>query len=218
MLLYHFLPAKYALLALERQRLKVARINDLNDPFELFCADMRDAKARRGFREFKDQISAKFGFLCFCRRWQNLLLWSHYADRHRGAALEVEIGDDVAMPVNYTNARVQWNAQEIMSSGGFSLEHVDVITTTKSDHWAYEQEVRAAVPLEGDQAEDGLYFSPVPIKGIVIGACSNISAARIRTALPRGGSVKVTHARLAFKSFNVVRRKDIPVATIRRSR
>lgn len=83
MRLFHFLSAEYALQALERQRLKVARIGELNDPFELFCADMRDPVARRGFRVVKDRMSANFGFLCFCRNWRNLLLWSHYADRHR---------------------------------------------------------------------------------------------------------------------------------------
>jgi hypothetical protein len=91
MRLFHFLSSQYALQALARQQLKVARINELNDPFELFCADMRDANARKAFRRFKDQVSAKFGLVCFSRSWRNPLLWSHYADRHRGAAIQVEL-------------------------------------------------------------------------------------------------------------------------------
>jgi hypothetical protein len=212
--LFHFLRTEHALMALERRRLKVARINDLNDPFELFCPDMRDKRTRLGLRLLKETMSAKFGFLCFCRSWQNLLLWSHYADKHRGVALEIDVPDDEAMSVTYTESRVQWDTRKITSSGGFSQEHVDVIATTKSRHWEYEEEVRVVASIENDTPENGLYFCPVSIKGIVLGACSTLTRAQIRETLPKGYSVKVTQARLAFGRFDVIRRKDIPIATV----
>ena len=39
---YKFLNAKYALEALEKRRLKIARINELNDPFELLGTNLTD--------------------------------------------------------------------------------------------------------------------------------------------------------------------------------
>lgn len=214
MRVFHFLKAEFALAALEKGRLKVARIDDLNDPFELICPDIRDSLHRQGFRQFKARCARQFGYLCFTMTWQNLMLWSMYADRHRGAVLEVELADDIAMPVKYRTTRVQWDVKKIMATGGFRQHHVDVISTTKSNHWAYEQEVRAAVAFSNDEPENGHYFAPVDIRGIVIGEFSILSETDIRAALPTGNQITVTHARLAFGSYNIVRRKDRPVTVI----
>lgn len=211
MRVFHFVKAKYALAALERGRLKVARLDELDDPFELFCADLRDPLLRRGFQQHKARCEKSFGYLCFTRRWQNLMLWSMYADRHRGAALEIELPDEVVIPVQYRNARVPFDVAEIISSGGFTQKHVDIIAATKSKHWSYQEEVRAAVSFAGETPENGHYFADVDIRGIVIGALSKISARQIRAALPQGKSVTVTQARLAFGSYNIVRRKDVPI-------
>lgn len=119
------------------------------------------------------------------------------------------------MPVNYTDTRVQWDTRKIIANGGFTEAQADVIATTKSAHWQYEEEVRVAVPLSDDTpAANGLYFCSVFIKGIVVGAYSKLTSEEIRRALPRGHSVRVTHARLAFRSFNVVRRRDIPITRV----
>ena len=46
--LYHFLPAEFALDDIEKRRIKVAEIDQLNDPFELSCAalDNKDLRVR----------------------------------------------------------------------------------------------------------------------------------------------------------------------------
>jgi hypothetical protein len=211
---FHFLKPEFAIAALEKGRLKVARIDEFNDPFELICPDLRDPRNRRGLREFKTRCAKQFGYLCFTKTWQNLMLWSMYAGSHRGAALEIELADDAAMPVKYRRTRIRWDVQRIMATGGFKQEHVDVISTTKSKHWAYEQEIRAAVNFAGDEPENGHYFATVDIRGIVVGEFSTISEADIRAALPIGKRVTVTHTRLAFGSYNIVRRKDLPVKVV----
>lgn len=215
MRLFHFLPRKYVLPAIEQRRFKVARISELNDPFEFLCADFRDPRARKSFREFKKLASSKFGFICLARHWHNPLLWSHYADKHLGAALEVEISEEAAMPVKYTETRIRWDPRKIMLAGGFSQDHAEVIATTKSHHWSYEEEVRVAIQLDQAESQDGLYFSSVAIKGIVIGPLSDISTEEIQAALPKAWSVAVTRTRLAFRSFNVIRRKDKPIEIVR---
>lgn len=214
MRVFHFLKAAHALSALEKGRIKVALIDELNDPFELLCPDIRDPQHRRGFQQFKARCAAKFGYLCFTERWQNLMLWSMYADKHQGAALEIELPDDTAMRVKYRKTRVVWDVESIMKAGGFNQEHVDVISTTKSIHWRYEREVRAAVPLAEAEREGNLYFATVDIRGVVLGALSKVTENDIRKALPLGKKVTLTQARLAFGSYNVVRRKDKPVTVV----
>jgi hypothetical protein len=152
--------------------------------------------------------------VCFTKTWKNLMLWSMYADKHQGAALEVELSDEAAMPVKYREKRIVWDVEKIMQSGGFSQDRIDIISTTKSNHWKYEKEIRAAALLVDAEREGNRYFSTVDIRGIVLGALSKISEEQIRDALPPGKSVKVTWARLAFGSYDVVRRKDISVKTV----
>jgi hypothetical protein len=214
MRVFHFLKAELALKALEKGRLKVARIDELNDPFELFAPDLRDPNVRKGFLAIKNCCAAMFGFLSFTRRWQYLMLWSMYADRHRGAVLEIELPNDKAILVRYRKSRLKLDVAKIMASGGFTFDHVDMIMATKSRHWKDEEEIRMAVSLKNDKPENELYFCEVDIRGIVIGALSELTYEQIREALPRGKSVKVARARLAFGSYDVVRRRDIPVKTI----
>lgn len=49
--------------------------------------------ARKGFRKSVEAIAAKMqhqGIACFSAKVDDLLMWSHYADGHRGFCLEFE--------------------------------------------------------------------------------------------------------------------------------
>jgi hypothetical protein len=87
-------------------------------------------------------------------------------------------------------------------------------STTKSIHWRHEREIRAAVSLSEAEREGGFYFATVDIRGVVLGAFSQMSAGEIRKALPVGRQVSVTQARLAFGSYNIVRPRDMPVQIV----
>src|SRR4029077_12873188 len=123
MRLFHFTSQEHGLSALRERRLKVALIPELNDPFELLCVDLRDPTSRKAFDEFKVQPSKRVGFHCLSRHWWHPLLWSHYAAKHSGVALEVEIDPSMAMPVKYLMSRPQWDVQAIMKADGFKGRH-----------------------------------------------------------------------------------------------
>jgi len=59
MRLYHFTTAQYGLDNIDRRRLKIATIPDLNDPYELLCFDMSDKEFRWSMNGFK-QYWARF--------------------------------------------------------------------------------------------------------------------------------------------------------------
>jgi hypothetical protein len=84
---YHFLPAHYALEDLRHRRMKIALLDDLNDPFDLWAVAQPDPTLRKAMRAFKLHVAQRFGMVCFSLAWHNPLLWSHYADKHRGVAL-----------------------------------------------------------------------------------------------------------------------------------
>src|SRR5258708_5519997 len=71
---YKFTSAQYGISNLEKKRLKLSTIEDLNDPFDLCPLDTTDPVVSQA----ADAVSAHFrketAILCFSRNWDNLLL------------------------------------------------------------------------------------------------------------------------------------------------
>lgn len=218
MRVYHFVAAPFAMQAIERQRLKVATINELNDPFELLACDLTNKEYRRGFLNWKKRTASRVGFLCFTRTWRDPLLWSHYADRHHGVALEMEIDDQIAIPVCYSTTRLRLNVGQIMRNGGFSGDLAERLASSKSKHWCYEKEIRVPVCLAACIVEKGLYFEKlseqVKITGVILGPLSKVTATDLQRVLPRGQKILVRWSRLAFGTYDIVCNKAKPMQVV----
>lgn len=107
MLLYNLSPTPYALSNIALRRLKISRLSDLNDPFELLAADLLNPLHRKAFADWKHELSQSTGLICFSKSWRSPLLWGHYADRHSGIALGFEVPDSLAVDVFYSATRVK---------------------------------------------------------------------------------------------------------------
>jgi hypothetical protein len=140
MIAYHFTSEKHALDAISNQCLKLSLIDDLNDPFELFAADLPDSESRKEALKFKNNMSTRVGILCFSKNWGNPLLWSHYADRHKGVALEFKIKDDIALPVKYRKNRFSINLKDLADNiRKVTKEETEGLWLTKYKSWEYEE-------------------------------------------------------------------------------
>lgn len=49
MRVYHFLPGVHALADIEKKRIKISEIDQLNDPFELWCVSQEDQRLRPAY-------------------------------------------------------------------------------------------------------------------------------------------------------------------------
>lgn len=87
-----------------------------------------------------DEVMDKRSICCFSIIPDDLLMWAHYAEGHKGVCLQYDIAQDTLLdcilkPVIYQDNLIKSNL----------LKHDDDIFsvfTTKSTHWAYEQEYR----------------------------------------------------------------------------
>lgn len=104
---YHLLSSEHALSDLRYRRLKIAQLDDLNDPFDLWALAQPDPELRKALRGFRRDVAQKFGMVSFSMTWQNPLLWSHYGDRHRGIALGFDLDPAKAKKVSYVEERPQ---------------------------------------------------------------------------------------------------------------
>lgn len=197
---YHFVPARYALEDLRHRRLKITRLDELNDPFELWAFSQPDRRIRRAFKEMKDHIAQHYGIQCFCRSWHNPLLWSHYADRHRGAALGFDVDIRTLKAVSYVEQRPMLRQ--------INYQAAQCLLYTKYRDWQYEQEVRIFTMLEDRDPASGLYFldfgQQLVLREVIIGPLSSITKQNLLNILGTATGVTFTKGRLAFKSFQVV--------------
>ena len=87
MRVYHFINKKYGLEDLRERRLKIARIAELNDPFEFAAVDLSDPWLRQAWEPMKQDMADRYGIICFSETWDSPVLWAHYADKHRGGSV-----------------------------------------------------------------------------------------------------------------------------------
>ena len=212
MRVFHFVDRDYGLDDLRRKRLKIATLDELNDPFELFGINLSDAGLRHAFRRMKEQMAVNRGLLCFSRNWRNPVQWSHYAGKHTGLCLGFEIPDVHLGAVNYSARRLVVEANRFLNPREIDEATVTKYPFTKFSHWRYENEVRSFATLEDRDFSTGLYFAEfsdqLKLVQVIVGAMSTLTRGELQDALGNlGPAVDAFKARLAFGSFAVVRQR-----------
>ena len=213
MRVYHFVNREYGLQNLRKRRLKIATINDLNDPFELLGPSSTRRDFRQSFASWKNEINDRYGMLCFSRSWKNPVQWSHYAERHRGLCLGFDVPDDCLTPVTYLSKRFEPDMRKLFGDQTESQAEMLKILSTKFSHWRYENEMRCFLRLKDRDRSTRLYFasfsSKLRLREIIVGPLSAISRAELIDAVGVGiAKLNVSKARLAFRSFRVVRQRN----------
>ncbi|MDT3401314.1 DUF2971 domain-containing protein [Mucilaginibacter terrae] len=102
------------------------------------------------------QLFSKLYITCFSMRSNSQLMWSHYADAHKGICFGMDLpgnnpeiytlGDPVPVAVTYCKSLFDEREKRHMKSEDLPL----YMSTFKSDEWAYEQEVRMVLHTGND--------------------------------------------------------------------
>lgn len=124
---------------------------------------------------------------CFSKRYDSILMWSHYGDKHKGICIEFDRPDKDFLDVKYSTKRCKFDLEDTTRRVlGYMLsnEEVDVNDKglirciskpfiVKSLDWQYEEEVRCILSsnsegvIVGDELK--LYTMPTRITKIYIG-------------------------------------------------
>jgi hypothetical protein len=207
MRVYHFTSLDSARKILAGKRLKISRLEDLNDPYELLGADLSDDELRAAYLKVRENFAANRGVLCFCRSFELPIMWSLYADRHRGVCLAFDIPDTHAFSVLYADDRVSF-VKDMLGTHD-AEKHMERFLGTKHSAWEHEDEVRLFSALE--EAEGGMYFqdlgTDVKLAEVLAGVrCSALEVEELRT-LANGvdPAVTVSRTKLSDRAFKVER-------------
>src|SRR4029077_17510760 len=113
----------------------------------------------------------------------DLLMWSHYANSHRGLCLEFatsiyEVFFGRTQPVVYSGERSIFDPREP------EAKQVENVVLTKSEHWTYELEWRIV-----EQDGDGPYEFPAETLAGVIFGCrtSDKDKTKVQRWIREGG-------------------------------
>jgi hypothetical protein len=135
----------YNLDALKNKYLYHNSYLSFNDPFDCninlisFERNGKYKKTHKKKREtFKSNLN-NIGICCFTENKNSILMWSHYADSHKGFCLEFFKRENELYPINYINDFSKTNYYENVKDSEFH------ITYSKSIEWKYENELRSIV-------------------------------------------------------------------------
>jgi hypothetical protein len=130
---------RFAEESVDRQFKKAAEVEKDN-----LISKLMSAKALEDIRKLLQDDVDKSGIVCFSRVRDDILMWAHYADKHKGICFEFDGSDNClffgeAQPVeyeDYTQIPLHKDKERQMTR----------VILTKSKHWMYEKEYRIFRP------------------------------------------------------------------------
>lgn len=130
------------------------------------------AKLQKGMDKELEMLRKSFGIACFSETYDSLLMWSHYADYHRGICLEYsheEIEKLVPFcPVVYTNSFE--NLANYIDIKGNEIDNRAIrLFLNKSKEWSYENEWRIIDCLSENGVENGKILKKLKPQKILMG-------------------------------------------------
>ncbi len=91
--------------------------------------------------EQTQQIFFNSGVCCFSEVKDNILMWSHYADNHKGVCLKFNSSiSKIATMAAKVKYATNFEKELFFTNDAYAIYH---LIFTKSDNWMYEKEIRA---------------------------------------------------------------------------
>lgn len=120
--------------------------------------------ALQGMRADVQNDVDRAGITCFSKVRDDILMWAHYADKHKGLCLEFDGSANCnffgeALPVEYEDFTP-------VPLGEDSMKAMTRIILTKSKHWSYEREYRIFRP---EMAGRKLDYPVELLTGVIFG-------------------------------------------------
>lgn len=160
--------------------------SEFNDPFESYGYALDDESIDSLTMRY--EINQNLACLCLSKNPLNVLMWSHYADKHQGFVVAIDtqragFDDEEKCLITATKGKIDYLANRIKSKLKISQENIydtDIISKlllTKSFHWKHEEEVRIIKKKEALHKQGSFLIDKIidlkSVTGIYIGINNN---------------------------------------------
>ncbi|WP_070888153.1 DUF2971 domain-containing protein [Pseudomonas argentinensis] len=175
------------------------------------------AQDEAAYVQLRDSLAAQMasiGVLCLTESPNEILMWSHYAQYHKGFCIEYRVDDDsllerMARPVRYTDTYPSLSAKNLAADADENF--IDICVYTKARQWSYEKEWRVVSPVGAK-----LYRAPAPISAIIFGARMPEAGKRdIYQTLSADPSIEFREAHLLEDTFGIGFRPYWPIHALK---
>lgn len=160
---------------------------------------------------------------CFSKKYDSILMWSHYGDKHKGVCIEFDRPDKDFLDVKYSKKRCKFDLEDTTRRVlGYMLsnEEVDVNDKglircisepfiVKSLDWRYEEEVRCILSPNSDGVskleELSLYKMPTKITKIYVGCKVDKASEEYKKliTIEQEKSIAIIQLKTSDETFNV---------------
>lgn len=163
---------------------------------------------RGSIQQYANGLASSIGVSCFSQKEDNLLMWSHYADKHKGVCLKFDMYKDqdfftIPVKVDYPKKYPQFD-YFILRKTEYDL--VQFLVGTKSDDWSYENEIRIVKPKSQFENNRGkIPFKKDSVVEVIFGyKCSAENVNEIKNEMLRiGYTCKFSKATLKENDFGL---------------
>ncbi|PMG18390.1 DUF2971 domain-containing protein [Vibrio splendidus] len=229
--LYKYKPMnQFTLDIIASERIFYSLPESFNDPFDTQCSFTNSSaivqstdpqKIARAFPNDPDIVAFErkslssdidrfhhklknFGIVSLAESASDILMWSHYADNHKGICIELERHENnelgnigATRKVSYTKKYPSLNSKFLLNEDKFEAS-LQRVLYTKSEQWKYEQEWRTFKPEGGK-----VYPLPGDIKSVIFGARASGMDIEIVKRLINDTKIKLYQAELKQGEFGL---------------
>jgi hypothetical protein len=136
-------------------------------------------------------------------------MWAHYAEKHTGICLGLDVEDAIINKVTYSNEKLQVEFGPHLAKYGLTVDLLKKVISTKATDWSYERESRVMGALKVADPKTKLFYhdfdQQVALREVILGHRCQWTRQQVK-ALVRApaASVRVCKARPAFGRFEMV--------------
>ena len=115
----------------------------LNKTREMLLPGLTEKEYKQWLREELITKKSKVGILSMSETKENILMWSHYSDNHKGLCFG--FSDDLYEGDDITRSKVSYSeddSYDLISFINPPFGEIKRMFTIKSKHWKYEEEIR----------------------------------------------------------------------------
>lgn len=208
-----------------------ATIDSVEDPMELIMDELLSATSPEQAQKIKavlleirkesheemgraasENFKAAFKFCSFSERVDSTLMWSHYADYHKGFCIEYDIStihptnhvSRFLYPAIYSEKIFDATPYIINKTGNKPVNflHLNLAGLMKSKDWEYEKEWRLLFSNGAIETEQS-YLMPTP-KTVYLGSHINEQNALILIDICKNLNIPMKKMRHSSSSFNMI--------------
>jgi hypothetical protein len=166
-------------------------------------SELKNLLKRRLWENDRQRLEkySQWGVACLTQQLDSILMWSHYANGHKGLCLEFDTNYSpfherkYLHQVNYSNSYPKLSVMDIIQSPNEFIKPV----TTKFKKWKYEEEWR----IIKDKGGEPLEYDPKALTAIYFGCSMPDDHKKLIAAMPAKSAARLYYMKRSNKRFEL---------------